>query len=142
MDAERIIKEIKLRLNKYLEILDTDPEDSYYLDYIQSSADFLAATNVLTVEYSVDEDEISPETSAIDGLLIATYSTAMILDADLTGKVRSGQFGIRFRTGQDEISTVEVSKQMAAAAEALMRDFRDLVIAKVSGREDVAHRLQ
>lgn len=142
MDSQGIIKAVRVRLDEVLDLVDTELEDEFILEYMEDSLNVLMATEIVTESYDMVDAIITPEPSLIDGLLVATHTVRTLLVSDIAKKVRDGSLGIRFRTGQDEISTVEASKQLSAVAEDISREFRRLVIAKLSKDPNNAHRLQ
>jgi hypothetical protein len=117
------------------------------LEIVKSSNRLLFATGVLDVEYVIDGNVTPPTMTPepeeyIDNLLIATYAAYVLISGDLSRKVRSGELGIRFKSGQDEISTGEASRHMSSIAKDIMKEYRGLVISKLSDRDDGFVRAQ
>jgi len=136
MDNDGILREIRRRVGDVDGILDPaeiDQSNIFWYQYMDSANVHLAATNIITATYIVNSGTgISPDTTIIDGLLIATWSVAHYLSADVSTKVRSGELGIRFKSGQDELSTVEAAKKIESAADRAEKEFRAYVNIKLA----------
>lgn len=144
MTTEDVLREIRVRLGDVDGILDeanVDYSDSYLLQHLMSAALHLEALSIVDTVYTVDTD-ISPEPSVIDGLLLASHSVMQLLGGDLSTKIRNGEYGIRFKSGQDEISTIEASKKIESLLALAKKDFRSYVIARIGDKSTSAVRLQ
>lgn len=145
MTGDGIIRDMRVRLGDVDGILssaDIDYSDSYLFEYIESSNDILTSTGIITETYVVSGATISPSPSTIDGLLLSAHSTFILLSSDINKKVKDGEMGIRFKSGQDEISTTEAAKQLKNAADESYKEFRRLVMAKFAGDSTTMERLQ
>lgn len=145
MTSDTIIKEVRVRLGDVDGIIDSaalDYTDAYLFHYVDASNNFLNSTRVITATYVVSGTTISPEPSVLDGLLLASYSAYSLLSSDLSKKVRNGELGIRFKSGQDEISTVEAAKKIEETANEAYKNYRLLVMARFSDSSLSMSRLQ
>lgn len=139
------MSEIRRRLGDLSGILGLKtPEysDDALLETISGSLNDLIARKVFTTSYTISGSSITPEPSLLDGLIIATWSVNDLLTGDFVSKVRSGGLGVRFRSGQDEISTVEAAKKVVTVQENARKEFRELVNIKMANITDSASRLQ
>lgn len=146
MTIEGILKEIRRRLGDVDGLLDEltlDYSDDHIFEYIASAIDFLTVTMPTDqFVYSFSGSSISPEAETVDGLLIASLAAKMIIKNDVLAKIKNGELGIRFKSGLDEISTIEAGKLIRESVSSIDDDYRMLVMAKLSGRDAGAVRLQ
>jgi len=145
MDGITVLKEIRRRLGGVDGIIDSDDiehSDEFWFEYIDGAVNYLSATDIITATYLVSGTSISPEPTTMDGLLLASWSVWSYLSGDLNKKIRNGELGIRFRSGLDELSTVEAARKIETAAEKAERNFRNLVNMKVADRTGTAVRVQ
>ena len=146
MTIEGILKEIRRRLGDVDGLLDEvnlDYSDDYIFEYIASAIDYITVTMPADqFTYSFSGSTVSPEPETIDGLLIAALAAKMIIRNDVLHKVKNGEFGIRFKSGLDEISTIEAGKLIRGSVTGIEEDYRSLVMAKLSGNTAGATRLQ
>jgi len=145
MDGMTVLKEIRRRVGGVEGILDSiniDYSDEFWFEYVDGAVNFLSATDIITATYLVSGTVISPEPSTIDGLLLANWTVWTYLASDLSKKVRSGELGIRFKTGQDEISTVEAARKIETIADQAEKSFRHLVGMKLADKDGKAVRVQ
>lgn len=144
MTEIQLIKEIRVRLGDVYDILEdasVDYNDELLFTHVVSANNALFATSVID-EYTITDLSISPVLSTLDGLLLATKTVAIFLGGNLSSMVRSGELGIRFKSGQDELSTIEAAKRIDAVVARAEKEFRIFVIAKIGGRSAGAERLQ
>lgn len=144
MTTAQVLKEIRRRLGNVSGILDPislEYQDDFLLEYVQSALDYLFVMTIVDVEYTLVSSEITPEPSTIDGLLVAAYVSFYLLSGDVQYKVRSGELGTRFKSGQDEISTVEAARLITNIVDMAEKEYRRLVMAKKSPQEANAERL-
>lgn len=146
MTIEGILKEIRRRLGDVDGLLDEltlDYSDEFIFEYITSAIDMLEVTMPEDeFDYTFSGSSISPEPIKVDGLLIAALAAKMIIKNDVLAKIKSGELGIRFKSGLDELSTIEAGKLMRESVSAIDSDYRTLVMAKLAGRAAGAARLQ
>lgn len=145
MNSEGILREVRRRISDVDGVLDEltlDYSDDYIFEYISSAIDYLEVTLITTTTYTLSGTAISPEPSKIDGLLIAALSAKMIVLGDTLTRLKSGELGVRFRSGQDEISTIEAGRLLEASGQRIEKDYRNLVMAKLAGSSVGAERVQ
>jgi hypothetical protein len=145
MDSVTILKEIRRRVGDVDGIIDSanqDASDEVWFEYVDSAVNFLDANSITTTTYVVSGTSISPEPTTLDGLMLASWSVYTYLLGDLARRVRNGELGIKFKTGQDEISTVEAAKKIESAAAQAEREFRHLVNMRVADKTGKAARVQ
>lgn len=149
--VQDILREIRIRTGDVEAFLfDAMPElsDIHLFEFIRTASRYLYAVGILNIDYSFsvdpDTDEllVSPTPFYIDVLLIATYALYLYMTDDLKSKIVSGELGVRFRSGQDEISTIEASRQLANVTNDIFKEYRSLVMAKLSGVADAYFRAQ
>jgi hypothetical protein len=145
MNSAAILREIRRRVGDVDGILDSanqDSSDEAWFEYIDGAVNFMSATDITATTYVVSGTSILPEPTTIDGLLFASWSVWTFLAGDLATKVRNGDLGIRFKTGQDEISTVEAARRIESVATQAEKEWRSLVNMRVSDKTDAATRVQ
>jgi len=145
MTNAALLQEIRVRLGDtdgILDVANVDYTDEYIYKHIESAIFHLEATEVTDTTYTVTDTTLSPEPSTIDGLLFATFVVMQMLGGDFSARVRNGEFGIRFKSGQDEISTIEASKKIDSVLKDARKEYRAYVIAKIGSRTAGASRLQ
>jgi hypothetical protein len=156
MDTEQVLREIRVLLGDALaSIGDAAPSftDEYLLELVHSASAVGAATGVLDTHYSVSAAdpaaeasfsalEITPEPSLIDGLILAAFAVYRLVSGDLQSKVANGDLGVRFKTGLEEISTVEAARHMDKASTNLLKHVRYLITIKLSGGGRFTSRVQ
>lgn len=145
MNGVTILKEIRRRVGDVDGIIDSanqDSSDEVWFEYVDSAVNFLDANDITTTTYVVSGTSILPEPSTIDGLLVASWSAFRFLSGDLAKKIRNGELGIRFKTGQDEINTSQAAEKIESAASQAEKEFRQLVNMRVSDKTGKATRVQ
>jgi len=145
MDGMTVLKEIRRRVGGVEGILDSiniDYSDEFWFEYVDGAVNFLSATDIITATYLVSGTAISPEPSTIDGLLLANWTVWTYLTSDISKKIRSGELGIRFKSGQDEISTIEAARKIETVADHAEKAFRHLVGMKLADKDGKAVRVQ
>jgi len=145
MTGQEILWEIRRRIGDIsgiLDAIDLEYTDEYLMEFVKSAINFNDALGLLDSTYTVSEIDLSPEPSSIDGMILSTYATKLVLSGDIATNVRSGGLGIRFRSGQDEISTVEASRRVNELASDSEKDYRNMVMAKIAGSTTGAERKQ
>ena len=145
MNGVTILREIRRRVGDVDGIIDSaykDVSDEFWYEYIDGAVNFLDANEITTATYVVSGTSILPEPTSIDGLLVASWAVSTFLSADLAKKVRNGDLGVKFKTGQDEISTVEAARRIEGVASEAEKEFRSLVNMRVSDKSDASIRVQ
>lgn len=146
MTTKDVVREMRRLLGEALVTLgDASPiyKDEFLLEHLDGVAEKLAANGVMTVRYQVDfneldsnddpiEPSITPEPDALDGLILAAHAVCEILSGDLSEKVRQGDLGVRFKSGIEDISTVEASRRIAEVVTKALEDARYWTIIKLS----------
>ena len=146
MNSLQLIDEIRIRIGDLHEVLDAanvDYSTEYLFKLITSALNSLVVTSVIEDDtYTISGVTITPNPSTIDGLLLATKTVVLLLGGDLSASVRSGELGIRFRSGVDEISTIEAAKRIDSTYTRADAEFRGYIIAKIGSKTTGAYRLQ
>ena len=145
MTGASIINEMRVRLGDVdgiLDAADIDYSDSYLFEYIKASNNVLTSSEIITSTYVASGTTFSPEPSTLDGLLLASHATYTLLKSDTAKKVKDGSLGIVFKSGQDQISTVEASRGIQNIAQEYYKEYRYLVMAKFVGDSNGIQRLQ
>lgn len=148
MDASAVLRKMRRMLGEVAYTIGDEVmpvfTDEYLLEYVQDAAEYLEIANIGDRVYSIDlfPPTITPEPSTADGSLLATWAAAKLLSGDLSKKIRDGDLGIRFRTGLNEISTVEASRRVNDQAKELFQEFDRLVTLKLAKRAGGAERVQ
>lgn len=145
MDATAVLKVMRRRLGEVAAILgESSPtwDDDYLMEYVQGAALLHEAKDIGT-DYTVvvDPASLDPEPNVVEGMLLALKAAADLLGGDLTFKVAAGDLGVRFRTGLEEISTVEASRRISEVASKAEGEYRSLLTHYLSGNT-TASRIQ
>lgn len=146
MNGVGILKEIRRRVGDVdgiLDVANVDQSDEFWFEYIDGAVNHLTATDVIsTTTYVVSGTTITPEPSTIDGVLFALWSVHTYLDGTLAGQIDNGDLGIRFKSGQDEISTVEASRRIGETTAKTAKNLREMINQKVADKANTSLRVQ
>jgi hypothetical protein len=146
VNAQAVLAEMRRRLGEALVTIGADTPDypvELLMDYVFGAALYLDAMGISPTVYAVvlSPPAITPEPSTIDGLLLATRACADLLAGDTAAKVRNGELGVRFRTGVDELSTVEAARMIKDAGGDLERRFVSIKMLKLSTTDTASQRV-
>lgn len=147
MDALAIIAVMRRRLGEALvtigETVPPEYSDGLLLEYVRGAALELGVLGITDTEYTVDvvNSTIIPEPSNIDGLLLGAKAVADLVSGDLVRRVTSGEMGIRFRTGVDEISTIDAGRHIGQEGAKLNQWYRHIATLKLSRADGASERL-
>lgn len=146
MTTEQVLREVRRRIGDVDGILDDlllDYGDEYIFEYIDSAVIQLKVFSIITeTEYTVTGTSISPDPEDIDGMLIASLTATQLLRHDTVKRVQTGEMGVRFRSGEDELSTVEAARLISRAVDKIETDYRGFVMAKLSAKSTGVERTQ
>jgi hypothetical protein len=141
VQSAAILKEMRRRLGEVLVTLgEALPiySDDFLLDYVAGAALHMNVMGFGDASYSVNlvDNTITPEPSDMDGILLSAMAVMDLVNGDTLKKVIEGELGVRFKTGMEELSTTEASKEIRKAAQDLKMWFMRLKTHKLSKTND------
>lgn len=145
MTTAEALAEMRILLGNAAGILDANDvelSDAHLLLYLKSALRRFSSMEIFDFVYDLSGSEITPELDTLEGLLAASFGAYMLLASDISAKVRSGDLGIRWRSGQDEISTIEASRQVDRAAKDLYKEYRRLLQMKLALTKDMVYLVE